>query len=203
MGGGAPLPTTWNPADKSPDLTLSNSNLTATLTVGAPTDENVRSIASLTSGKIYWEIICTNTVLSGSFFTGVSSAAFVLSGLLGATASSCAYASNGFYTGRDDANQPLPGNLTVLPAYTTADVVCIAFDVNNKKIWFRKNGGNWNNDVIANQNPANNIGGFDMSGIADPYFADLDVERNTEAGTAVFSSTAWSFTAPAGFSQFT
>ena len=44
-------PTTWNPADKDSTVTLSGGNLTAASSYGS-----VRSVASVSAGKFYWEI---------------------------------------------------------------------------------------------------------------------------------------------------
>jgi hypothetical protein len=41
--------------------------------------------------------------------------------------------------------------------------VDLAIDQTNNKIWIRVNGGDWNGDVIDNQDPENNVGGYDTS----------------------------------------
>jgi len=73
-----------------------------------------------------------------------------VNGRAGGNVSSYAFRSDGF-----DTN----GNTT--PTFTTGDVVDVAVDRINGKIWLRVNGGLWNNDVT--QNPTLTIGGFDIS----------------------------------------
>lgn len=48
---------TWNPADKSADITLSLGNLKATQTTSSW--DSVRSTIGKTSGKWYWEYTMT------------------------------------------------------------------------------------------------------------------------------------------------
>lgn len=55
-------PTTWNPADKSSEITLSNGNLTASSSL---TGGSVRSVFSASAGKYYWEVTQTDDVAIG------------------------------------------------------------------------------------------------------------------------------------------
>jgi hypothetical protein len=48
--------TTWNPSDKSADITLSNSNLTASQSTTTGSWRSVRSTSSKSTGKLYFEI---------------------------------------------------------------------------------------------------------------------------------------------------
>lgn len=61
----APVPTTWNPADKNAGVTLSNGNLTAQRNGGLV---SVRGTRAHSSGKRYFEV--TNTVNCANFLVG-------------------------------------------------------------------------------------------------------------------------------------
>lgn len=59
----------------------------------------------------------------------------------------------------NDANTGLS-----IGAVTDGDVVGVAVDLDNNKVWFRKGAaGNWNGQVIGSQNPATNTGGASIS----------------------------------------
>jgi hypothetical protein len=64
------------------------------------------------------------------------------------------------------------GDLTATMYYK---VITIAWDVSAQKIWaYDSNSGLWNNDVIANQNPATGTGGYAPSSMAaGPYYTHL------------------------------
>src|SRR5215471_16727388 len=75
--------TAWNPADLS-NVTLSGSNLIATVGAGSG---GVRSVASYSSGKYYWE--CTYTTLnSNSIACGIQLAS---ASLINATGTGIAF----------------------------------------------------------------------------------------------------------------
>jgi hypothetical protein len=88
--------------------------------------------------------------------------------------------------------------------FGTGDKVDIAVDRVNNKIWFRTNGGNWNNDVIGNQDPANNIGGQDISGIVGDLYPAYTLwnAAGTVDSFTLNPTNALSFTPPVGFSTF-
>ncbi len=75
-GGGAA--TTWNPADKTSNITLSSGNLVATLTNN--TAEGVRSIGSISGTKqAYWEVVATTIPTdSDNFQVGIANATWTL-----------------------------------------------------------------------------------------------------------------------------
>jgi hypothetical protein len=92
-------------------------------------------------------------------------------------------------------------NIALVPPVVT-DVVCIAYDDALKKFWGRKNGGVWNNNTLANQNPATGTGGYAVTSTGTVYAAWCGFGAGgTTQGTVRFSSSSWSFAAPAGFTQ--
>lgn len=187
-GGSA---TTWDPASKSAHALLSNGNLTAT---GDGTVGNFIGLAtSSISGtqKNYLETTADVLVSTSPGF-GLANVSESLANFLGATANSIGYFDNGqvFF------NNTL---VTTIATYTTGNVIGTAVDFALGKVWWRVNGGNWNNDIIANQNPATGTGGISI-GVAGTVFPAYNLNTNA-ATTARFSSGSWGTAAPAGFVQ--
>ena len=190
-GGGAP--TTWNPADVGASFSLSPGNLTAAA-IAPPftTAFGGRSIANHSAGKYYWEVHI-DTFSAGSIQIGIATSTWdEASGLLNTA--------NGASV-RDDGLSGFNGSNIVGTGFAAGDVVDIALDLNNSKIWFRSNGaGNWNGSGA--DDPATNSGGISISGFSTPAFACAFLNgANTITVTARFSSTSWSGAAPSGFGQ--
>lgn len=185
--------TTWNPADKNAGITLSNGNLTAT-NPATSTFISARAIASHSTGKYYYEL---HSDVQNTFnFPGVGNATGPLSNFAGSDANSVGWVANGNVFINNVA-------VTGIQTFVQGDTCCIAVDLGNSKIWFRTNGGNWNNDVIANQNPATNTGGISISGLAaGPYFPMLTQHDPLDKNTANFGATAYAQTAPSGFGNW-
>lgn len=186
--------TTWNPSDKHADITLSNGDLTATKggTNGASV---VRAVAFASSGKKYFESHCDAMNNLDACSVGIANASQSLSGIVGASANGC-----GYYPGGG-----IRINGSVLATGETWDVgatICVAVDLDNSRIWFRKNGGNWNNDGSAN--PATNTNGVSLATLAaGPYYAANTVFISpTDVFTANFGATTYAQTAPSGFGNW-
>jgi hypothetical protein len=182
---------------KNAEITLSNGALTVDMSAAASMSA-VSAVDSASSGKYYWE----TTVVGdggGNLIVGATSPSFSYNG--------------GNYVGRDTFslgydrdNRVLYNNGTIatLVTYTAGDIIGVALDITNSKIWFRKNGGDWNNDVIGNQNPATNTGGYDISTLtADGAVrAAISLHIDADQVTTNFGATAFSQTAPSGFTKW-
>lgn len=188
-GGGAT--TTLNPSDKAANATLTNGNLTITSSSGI---SGARSISSYSTGKFYAE-----------FSIGASNAS-AYSREIGIANSTASLTAAG-----GDANSavlfmgdPLlyinSGSTTTGLTYTNNDLVSMAVDLTNNRIWYRLNGGNWNNNV--SNDPATNIGGVAIATPTRPVFVVVKVATSGAALTANFGATAYSFTAPSGFGNW-
>ncbi len=191
-GGGAASPTTWNPSDKGAGQTLTNGNLTLTGT----TVEAVRSINPHTTGKYYFEVTL-DAVTGDSQSTGVANSTFVVTTFAGNTNSAAIFYNSG---------NMLVGNVTALtiPAISVTHIACHAIDLTNGKWWVRDGAsGNWNNDVIGNQNPANNTGGVNISSIVSGNMFAAGTSDSSGATTTInFGATAFTGTAPSGFGNW-
>lgn len=182
--------TTLNPSDKGAAITLSGGDLIATKASGA-SDQLARSIASKTSGKHYWEI----TINAGTAYPGlgIATSSHSLTAFLGANTHGCGY----FKTGAVTINS---ATAATIQTFANGDVVCVALDMDNGKIWFRTNGGNWNNAVIGSQNPATNTGGINIAGMAaGAKFAAVNLSATNDQVTANFGGSAFAQTPPSGF----
>lgn len=192
-GGGTQA--TLDPSRTQVGLALSPDLLTATNTSAAWLGS--RSTASFTSGKVYVEFTCVAKASNLTF--GIANALWVptTSGqYVGADANSISYLSNGqIFTGGSGSGS--------LGTFTTGDVICISVDVTNNKIWWRKGSGNWNNDVIGNQNPATALGGTSIAALTalngTLYFAGAG---NAVGDKFTFNAgnTSFAQTPPSGFS---
>ena len=176
---------TWNPDDKSSTLVLSNGNLSV-LQTASNVWEAVRSTTSKSSGKWYWET--TIDVASGpDTFVGIGTASEILD-YPGITS-----AGYGYYGSNGDKYNG--GATSYGVSYTAGDVIGVALDLDNGKIWWSKNGA-WQ----AGGNPAAGTGEA-YSGITGTYYAmDAWYNINNES-TANFGGSAFSYIAPAGFSS--
>lgn len=125
----------WNPADKSANQNLSNSNRTATNTVAS--FSAVRTLQLIPNYKVYFELtVDSATLIIGVAQSGMSLANYVGSGTTSwgwqvATGSKVYYnAVNTAYTGAGDA--------------AANDIIMIAIDMAAQKFWGGRN-GTWHN----------------------------------------------------------
>jgi hypothetical protein len=184
----------WNNTVNFGDSQLVYSN--SDLTVAASTTINgIRyargSGSGKTSGKFYFEVVATsniNRVGIGTSVVGGSTA--------GTNGTQTAYwsGSSAFYNG---------GSSAMGTSIGAGDVINVAMDLDNNRLWFRKNGaGNWNNSGAAN--PATNTGGFTPGTLSGGIYPIVGLSNNTAAAaTARFSSGSWSGSAPSGFGEIT
>lgn len=194
--GAAATPTTLNPSDKSAQITLSGGNLIMTGSAIASTD-NVRSVASYSTGKFYCEM------LSGAVATSYAHAI----GLANSTASLTAgpgspdVNSIALYDGDTNvyAAGGSAGNSGINYVGAASDVVGMAIDIGAGLIWFRVNGGNWNNNII--NDPVTGIGGINVSAVSKPWFVIGQSGANA-VNTFNFGATAYANTAPSGYGNF-
>ena len=124
----------WNGADMSASLSLDSTALVVTR--GAPADAyaSVRAIQSI-SGKLYWEVVLTNTTGAGQHILGVMGSSHTLASYVGNGANGWGYATveGAIY---NNAGKPVTG----LPTSTAGDVIMFALDTATGKFWVGKNG---------------------------------------------------------------
>jgi hypothetical protein len=170
-------------------------------------DAGARSTTSKTSGKWVWE---TQFNFSGSSFAdtgiGIANASATFPGLGGTGTNGAVLflsASGPMYVNNFHYGSPVNSNWNSA-SYTTM----WALDVGNSKLWFAtSNNGQWNNDILANQNPATNTGGINYAspgGLTGPFFiacvmtgANVGQTFTLNCGQSAFVNTA-----PSGFSAW-
>lgn len=176
--------TTWNPEDKAANVILSNGNLTVTCPA---TWDSVRSIASRTTGKCYFEITINKY---DHIMSGVATSDANLTSYLGSDIYGLGWmAAGSFYVG-----SIFTANGKACLALTNGDVVCIALDLDAGKLWFGKNGV-WigSGDPVAGTDWTFSFtGGLEL-------FAACSVQSG--GGTANFGASSFSHTVPNGFNS--
>ena len=160
-------PTTWNPADKDATVTLSGGNLTAASTSGA-----VRSVASVSSGKYYWELTFPSGI--NEQFIGIATASMDVS----------SYPSNDAYgwvvalsTAEIYNNNVVLGTISALPVTTLS----VLLDADAGTMVF------WADGVVVSTA---------ISLSAGPYFATYGYQTPV---TANFGATAFNHAPPVGY----
>jgi len=181
---------TWGTSDKTANVTLSGSNLVATSSGAAG---GARASDRQITGKFYWEVTLT-TAANNTTGVGIASAFATLGSL---TTSTCVVTKQ---AGNVLVNNAASGS--TLGARASGDLICIALDIDAKLIWFRVGAaGNWNGSGAAN--PATGAGGVLITGMGVgpgyPLYPYCNLNANLEAVTANFGDTAFTGTAPSGF----
>jgi len=147
----------WNPADKSPNITLSNANTTATQTAGGY--YGVRGDVGHGAGTYYFEAIVPASANEGSI--GLANASASLSAPLG-------------YGSRDGVGLYEDGTLWAewnaysasVAQYYSAVRVGILANLTTRRLWMRGPTGAW----IFGGNPASGGAGIDLSHITGALF---------------------------------
>jgi hypothetical protein len=188
---------TWNPSQINSNCVLSNGNLTATFGGVAQTYSAGFGTRGVTTGKFYWETTLVGTsIASTDASVGIGNTSSSTATWLGNLADTVGYYSGAIWN--NNAAQ------LTLATYTSGAVICHALDLVNKKYWVRVGvAGNWNNDAIANQNPATNTGGFAIPAAvtAQPVVPAFNLFSNTMPDSVVgaFAQSSWAAAAPSGF----
>jgi hypothetical protein len=186
---------TWD-TSTAVNVALSGGNLTAT-TTGTSAGQGVRTadVFGRDNGKLYYEI--TNSTLIGGSApngAGVGTTTSTYAAMIStATTGAMVY----FFSGNIWAGGLNTG--ISLGARANGDVIGVAVDLDNRKIWFKKvNGtpGNWNNSGSAD--PATNAGGVTVpAGLMVPFNTHGAVAGNITVTN--FGASGFTGTVPSGF----
>lgn len=158
------MATTWNPSDKTAQVTLSAANLTAT-GVGA-TNSDVRTIAyGGASALLYCEIVLVEAGSTTGNAVGFANSTFAVGTDDSSASPNAITAWTDGQVYMNNGSTPV-GAWAGVSAQTDGEVVSVAIDTANKKFWARLDSGNWNNNGSAD--PATNTGGYSITN-AGPY----------------------------------
>jgi|SRR6516162_626505 len=194
--GGYTSTTTWNPADASVSISLSGGNLIAT--AGATGDMAVRATNFYSSGKHYFEVTVGSTYAGGDTGPGIMT----------------------FAAARDTFGQNATGGVIVYPAgaiyyngspaglnigaQSAGNIIGVAVDLTNMKIWYRLQTGSWNGS--GTDNPATNTGGLSIStvfGSAAAYPVQaFGPSASGSTSTVNFGATTFVNGPPSGFTSW-
>ncbi len=182
---------TWNPSDKSTDITLSSGNLTATRASGTTAYRGVRATSGKAdTGKGYFEVYISAMESGGYITLGIGTASATLTGYVGSDAYGW-----GYY-GAEGGKKLNNGSLTAYGTnFAQTDVVGVAF--NNGKIWFAKN-NTWNGDPAADTGAAFT----GITGTVFPMVALYDASAPVDAVVGRFKLSSFSYSPPSGFSAW-
>jgi hypothetical protein len=172
----------WNPSDKNANVTLSNNNRTAEST-SLSDYYNCRAVWSVSSGKIYFEL--TRNRSGFGLHGGIATTAAPLSGQLGG-------ANSWIYNESGDIAHNGTWNYSFGASWTSGDILGVAFDVDNSKIWFAINNV-WqgSGDPANGTNPA-------LTGVTGTIYGIVSLYD--EASTINDASGDATYSPPSGFS---
>lgn len=186
-----PVTVTWNPSDKSSNITLSNADLTAIKTSGSSGSwDQVRATLGRSTGKFYFEVSCDDISSDHNSIVGICTAADSLAGFPGINANGY-----GLYKLTGDAyNSSTPTH--ILPGSTSSAVLAVAVDLSAGKIWFAIN------NTFSGSPSAGT--GATYSGIAaTTYLPAVGIlNLNTLVDTGHFKLADLVYTPPTGFSPW-
>jgi hypothetical protein len=173
---------TFNPSDKSTGIDLTNGNLTATSnTTGW---RGVRANHSKSSSKWYWEIT-VGTLSNQSNGIATSGVNLDPAGNFNDATTDTVYIYN------SDGTKSKGGASGA--TYAAGAVIGVALNLITGKIWFAKN-NTWqaSGDPVAGTNEAYTV-------VAGTFYSLFGSGTATEAVTADFGATAFTYTPPTGY----
>ena len=152
----------WDPlySGAAGEIVLSNSNKTATPASGSPYNQLFGRPAQYT-GKLYFEFIPGSTTYA---VVGVAGGGGHFKRGNGANFGQKSYGQLGWTPGGAVNACDNVGNVitvATIQSWTSGNNCCVAVDLDTKLIWFRTNGGYWNNS--SSNDPVAEVGGIDLS----------------------------------------
>lgn len=193
-GAAAPAAMTWDPAAVASNVTLSNGNLTITFASANSNTQTHATGGGHSTGKYYYEALLSAIGGTDPISVGVAQATASLSSYCGNTGSAGLFVKSAV---------PVVNGVTqtALVAAAAGNTLCIATDLDNSRIWFRLNAGNWNNNGSAD--PATNVGGINISTITGGLILPAaSINAGPSNLTANFGTTAYAQTPPSGFGNW-
>lgn len=188
---------TWNPSDKSANVTLSNGNLTAASSTNS--NSTVRSTTSHSTGKYYFEFTSSDVITDTTNGIGLANGSQSLSGAIGDATTNgvgCFFAGNGVLYNNT--------NLGSCTTFVGSSIGNVAVDIGAGLYWARSNKlANWNNNGAAN--PSSGSGGWPFT-ITGPLFIALTLKPSGGPATITITlnvgATAYDGTPSLGFGNW-
>lgn len=199
--------TTFNPSDKTAGMALSGGNLVATIT-NISGSQNVRSIATVSAGKLYCEFTIGTRATPGNETVSMGVASATASHNIGSYIGGDNF-SLGLWPRSTSASNAYYGNGgTSLGVFANGGDVgtvwgmAFNFDLAIPKIWWKDwtHGSGWNNAAIGSQDPSVPLGGFGSAALGSlPWAIAAGGESDTTVWTLNVGATAYTGTPPSGY----
>lgn len=178
-------------------ITFSNGNLTALASSGNLSNSSIaQTIEGKTSGQWYVEFTCV-AVSGNTDGAGIVTAVGV--GQNGFVGQAIGW---GYFTNGNVVNGGSGVTAVNNTTYGAGDIIGVAIDLTNKKIWFRKNTGSWIG-TGGTPNPATNTSGFDLTATVayGRIYPAANMAGNLAKFTANFGATSFTGSVPSGFNS--
>lgn len=178
-----PNGTFWNAADKNASTTLRNNNMTF---VSAAATLLQRATTGKSTGKYYYEFTVPTGATAG--YVSISNATDANSAVWGNSANNWGYAFSGLKYNSGSASY---GN-----TWANNDVIGVAVDLTNGKIWFSKN-GTWqaSGDPVAGTNAA-------YTTLSGTLYPSTGARGDVCQVTLNTGATPFAYTPPTGYSAW-
>jgi hypothetical protein len=190
---------TWSAVNKDSRVTLSSGNLVATSDNSAGTPAESGRTDTAISGNVYLEIVETQADTNSFTQVGFGNSSMVISATLGFDAN---LTIGFFHSGAVQLNST---QIATIQGYIPGQALGFAINNGLRLIWMRTAGGNWNNDIAANQNPVGNVGGISFSAITGgifPAYTMVGDPTSPAIITAQFRAASFSNPAPSGYAAY-
>jgi hypothetical protein len=195
----------WDPlySGAASEIILSNSNKTATPASGSPYNQLFGTPAQYT-GKKYFEFVPGGTTF---VVAGVAGGGGHFKRGNGGNFGQRSYGQIGWANdGTVKACNNTGSIITVatIQTWATGNNCCVAVDLDTKLIWFRTNGGNWNNN--GSNDPVAEVGGIDLTwaltGASNNLIWPGANAGDTNAHVLHLLSADFGQTVPSGYAQW-
>lgn len=187
----------WNPNDANAAFTFSNNNRTVSKTSGGSSWVSFVAKYGFRRGKWYWEYEIDTNSASNNDMVGVVGMEHSLSNYPGQSVYGTGYYGN-------NGRNYFAGTGTVYGnSFTAGDVVGVALDVDNRKLWFSKNGV-WQNsgDPANGLNPIPNNSQLSNTTRFTLFFPCISHYGQGAQSTSNFKVGHLQYTPPAGFNIY-
>ncbi|MCB9556950.1 MAG: hypothetical protein H6707_12660 [Deltaproteobacteria bacterium] len=180
-------PTGWNPQDIHPSIERSANGRRLSISIQSDND-SARASVGHSSGKYYFEVTIE------AFGSGYWNAIGIANGVASLELSAGSHAlGEGCSYHRQGQVRCLGQTIQTLSGYLVGDVIGLAVDLDNKRIYFAKN------NLWLSGNPATGSGGFSFGNTSTTRYPMATLSTG-DAMLAAFEAEQLTFAPPAGYS---